>query len=447
MSNSPEINIVVARVKDSLVVAYVSAFVLLALLMWCSSGTLSGYAVSMDQPVEVGRCNYLGNMDHPHFMAPFKAISGAPQSEWQSTIYLRRVAYPLFVFPFVTFFGTLRGGLIFNFLFTASAIAFFIEVMRARMGGQAAKRALWMLCTYPGITYWGGLPYCQASIVPVSLLSFCVVAQAARLDQKLVSALLGGALIGLLSSFYDVAVFFGPAYLFALALYRRWRALPLAMFGVAAGLFVPLLLVCQLFRISVANENTAIYGVVISSYLNNFSFTVLWSQAIKAITEFPQIFLASNFYVLPLATVLTTPLLFWKRRSDSETGSLTICPLLTAAGMLLLAGLALFLFTHLAPPYEGWQMRGTWIARIYQPIFPALVVLTVYALEIWRPLFKSIALSTLLIPSILISLTPLLGLEQLYFTFHNFYQHGSIDSIGRNIEKYGRRPLGFCRLT
>lgn len=48
-----------------------------------------------------------------------------------------------------------------------------------------------MLATYPGLAYWGGLPYFYAIIVPASLWDFMVLVQ---LSQPQTPALLLGTL-------------------------------------------------------------------------------------------------------------------------------------------------------------------------------------------------------------------------------------------------------------
>jgi hypothetical protein len=114
----------------------------------------------------------------------------------------------------------------------------------------------------------------------------------------------------------------------------------------------------------------------------------------------------------------------------------------------------LFLFNNLAPDYYGaaWVMRGTWISRIYQPIFPALVL---FAARWWQHLppldwgrraLVWIVLGGALAGNALIVFGPILDnpLKVSETAFYRFYNHTDLHWVyEENLHGYGRRPLGF----
>jgi len=84
-------------------------------------------------------------------------------------------------------------------------------------------------------------------------------------------------------------------------------------------------------------------------------------------------FLFSGFAALPLAFLTLSVL---KTRPASPRPGLYEWSLLIPAAVL-------FTLTNLAPTYAGWQMRGYWMARLYQPLF---VVYLVYLMRQRQPL-------------------------------------------------------------
>jgi hypothetical protein len=86
--------------------------------IWCSTGTLSIYAATLDPAVVQVEptCGYLVNIDHPHHRAPFLMLQGAPRESWTFSVVLRRLLYPLLAFPFVEKLGFEAGGLLCNVL-------------------------------------------------------------------------------------------------------------------------------------------------------------------------------------------------------------------------------------------------------------------------------------------------------------------------------------------
>jgi FtsH-binding integral membrane protein len=119
--------------------------------------------------------------------------------------------------------------------------------------------------------------------------------------------------------------------------------------------------------------------------------------------------------------------------------------------VITLSLLSFFLFNNMAPPYDGWQMRGEWIARLYQPFF---VVMVSYIARLYASSPKDSTSSRLTLLGCLIAFTfnaivvfgPVTGIGPADRVYHNFYQHSPTPyRLYDNLRKYGKRPLGFCR--
>jgi hypothetical protein len=115
---------------------------------------------------------------------------------------------------------------------------------------------------------------------------------------------------------------------------------------------------------------------------------------------------------------------------------------------VLTAALALFLFNNAAPPYYGWQMRGEWIARIYQPVFVVFLMAIGRALQL---LPQSRALRACIVAAVIGNAAIVLGPVTLTpfgpWAYLRFYQHAPATFMLENLRFYGRRPLGICRTT
>ena len=97
-------------------------------------------------------------------------------------------------------------------------------------------------------------------------------------------------------------------------------------------------------------------------------------------------------------------------------------------------------------------MRGTWIARLYQPVFPVLII---FIARWWQHLpegrprlrvFAGAAVGLALLGNALVIFGPILNnpgriSEQ---AFYRFYNHTDVHWIyGDYLRDFGRRPLGF----
>ena len=255
------------------------ALMLLFVLLWVSSGTLAPYAVTLDEPVVDEACGYLYNLDHTFHLAQYRMLDGEPRHTWAYSPVLRRVLYPILAFPFMKVLGDNAGGLAINFLLNAVAILVFVRFVRKEVGGQAGSMTLWLLATYPGIAYWGALPYAYAFIVPATLLCGMLLYYLARAE-TLPRILLLAAGMGLLFTGYDLYIFFLPAVGLVLLMRRKWVAIPLASVAIMLPTVLVMLAMAKLCGVGAANDNTNIYGVVLKSYFGPYNMTD-WTWLLK----------------------------------------------------------------------------------------------------------------------------------------------------------------------
>ncbi len=411
-----------------------ASFVLVAAI-YLSTGTMAPYGVTVQYPAVLEPCHYLINVDHAHFQALSRMISGDDPSSWAWSVVLRRPLFAILAQPFVLAAGFLTGGVIASIVLNVIAMLVFASYVRQVVGPRGAITTAWLLATYPGITYWAGLPYSYVMIVPGALCC-------AMFLDRIATAETAGAVsraafgMGIVFLGYDLYPFFIPAAVFVLLAGRRSRWIP-AFIAVVLLPLIGLTLYYELIGVPVVNSNSVMYLRIIFSYLHPAELQ-LW---LRTLAELPKLlvsnFLFSNFVFLPLLFVVAMIL---ARISATRVLSL-------ADGALLLAGLALFLFNNAAPPYYGWQMRGEWIARLYQPIVPAFLFACARVAEniggrwrtIWLP---AVAITVLANASI--AFGPILMNPLAARVYHDFYMHSPAESMLVNLRRFGRRPLGFC---
>ncbi len=417
--------------------------------IWLSSGTMAPYAATWPEPEVEPRCHYLYNGDHPQFRAGFDLLDGAPKSRWQVSVVLRRLLYPLAAYPLMKALGFERGGFVFNILAHLAALWSFAAFVRRRFGDSAAAFASWALATFPGLCYWAGLPYSYAAIVPGSLWLAILLT---RLDERpgLAHCALHTLAMGVLFTAYDFLPLFAPACLMVLAVRRRWRQLPVAV----VGLTVPSVLVGLWLRrahgISPLNENTTIYLRIVAAYLHPPGLAKWWHAIGNVPLTAVVVFFASGHVVLPALFVACAA--WWRAR------------LRLVEAAIVLSASALFLFNELAPPYDGWPMRGMWIARVYQPLF---VVWLLYAVRAWAdgpPRLRTVAVVALVLDASLafgpILRNPAAGVVHQLFYRHRpesstpeqreahpiiFQSPPSLKTYNRTVSRFGHRPYGFCK--
>ncbi|MBF0422343.1 MAG: hypothetical protein HQL73_05060 [Magnetococcales bacterium] len=420
------------------------ALVVLVLGCWASSGTLAPYAATHYLP-QVLPCNYLGNPDHWHFWQPYLLFQDVPSHYWQQAIKLRRILHPMLSWPLVASFGFLLGGFIANVLMTGIASAVFLRFIHLRHGPRATIVTAWLLATYPGIAYWVGLPYSYASAVPSMLLAAVLMHPMIEQQGRPISFFLRASGIGILFLAYDgLLLILFPAVAWMTVRNKTWPHLPL----VFVGLFWPSVgntwFMTHILQADLVNSNSVTYYFILESYLHGpWSWDILMGHMRELPLLGAKMLFFGNFFFLPL-TFLFFILLNRRTRAHG---------LRPVEEALLVAALGLLVFLNIAPPYPGWQMRGEWVARLFQPIFVA------FLLVIARGMARSITLtpSGNLLRITLVSATILAqgwvvfgGLHKSRVTdmvYRNFLTHPHHAYYLYNLEKYGVRPLGFCQET
>lgn len=425
-----------SRSKTSYAVHSVASMLVLAVAIYLSSGTMAPYGATDSHPLVLEPCHYLVNVDHYHFEAVYRMIAGENASRWAGSVVLRRLLFPVVAYPFVLWFGLMAGGLVASILLNVAAALAFAAFVRGRLGEHAGSWALWLVATYPGITYWAGLPYSYVAIVPGSLFGLMLLY---RMDEqeRVTDVARAAFLLGLLFLAYDFFVFFVPAAVLVLAARRRWRA----MLPAIGAMVVPGLLVTLMFMtmgVPLLNANSASYVSVVFSYLNADRYGSEW---VSYLLQLPLVLLSNAIYgnmiFLPLLAIAASIFLIRRR--------LPVVSLPEKA--LIVTALLLFIFINAAPPYYGWQMRGHWLARLFQPLVGVLLMMALRAaaslegtaFRRWR---TAAVLAVLLNASV--AFGPALMNPLAAFTYHKFYIHSPAESLLINMERYGRRPLGFC---
>jgi hypothetical protein len=419
----------------------IAASGVLILAIWLSSGTMTPVASTFYAPIVSTPCHYLYNVDHPLHEAAFRMLDGQPRERWQDSIVLRRILFPLVAYPFMKLAGYEVGGFVASVLCQVAGLLALGGFLRRKYGEGAARIGVWLLATYPGITYWAALPYAYVAIVPASIALFALLT---RLDERddLRATFVTSAAMGVLFTAYDLAPFFGVAALLALLRRRRLRAIPVAVAGLAAAPTISLAILALVFHVGWTNKNTDLYGVIARAYLHPPPLAA-W---LRSISDFLPALAANYFH----GNLVFLPLLFLvvalvaRRRPTVPEGA------------LLLASLAVFLFNNLAPPYGGrWQMRGDFIPRLYQPLFVALLVYCARVVaelsrdeqakpEQTKALFLKVAVVVSCLGNASIAFGPIAHVPWAGHAYHRFYMHSGPDVMDDALERYGRRPLGFC---
>jgi hypothetical protein len=419
------------------------AAVLFLLGLYCNTGTLAPYA-STSSPIVLPETGYAYNGDHRHFRVLFDFVDGRGRATWDHAILLRRILFPALGWPLMKLFGFEIGGALASLALNTAAFVYALVLIRRFIGERAGVFCAWILALYPGAAYWAGLPYPYALIFPASLLlmlglmRLCEGVGGWRLVA--LSFAMGIAYLG-----YDLAAFFIPATVIALGGRRRWgRACASAALQLAPSAMWTAVLIFH-FGQPLENANTTIYHSVFLSYLHPSALAQDWRAIVRVPAIGADIFFAANFIFIPalfLFVLVVNPFTSRIRFHLAETA-------------LLFSGLALFLFLNLAPnSFTGWAMNGTWIARLYQPVFPALVI---FAARWWQglpslpPPLRGIiagALAATTLGNALVVFGPILGNPGRVSenAFYRFYNHTEAHYLyAANLESLGRRPLGFPR--
>ena len=419
------------------------ASALFLLGLYCNTGTLAPYACT-SSPLVLPPSGYAYNGDHRHFRVLFDFVDGRDRSVWDHAVLLRRILFPVLGWPLMKWLGFEIGGTLASLAMNLAAFAWALVLLRRTIGERAAVFAGWILALYPGAAYWAGLPYPYALICPASLLlmigllRLCGGASGARMLG--ISLAMGVAYLG-----YDLAVYFVPATFLALCWRRRFAGALASAAVQLAPSAAWMAILAYGFRQPVENPNSGIYRTVLLSFLRPEGPALWLDAAARAPAIGADIFFAANFLFLPalfLFAVVVNPFTSRIRLGLAESA-------------LLVSALALFLFLNGAPAtYGGWAMNGTWISRLYQPVFPALLLFTARWWQGLPPLgprlraLVAAAVAGASVGNALVVFGPILGnpgrISEV--AFYRFYDHTDAHFLYEaNLASLGRRPLGFPR--
>lgn len=405
--------------------------------LYLNTGTLSPYAITTF-PHQSPTTGYLFNPDHIHFEDLYEFADGQPRERWDGAIMLRRILFPILAWPFTKLGGFETGGTVASLTLNAIGLLTTVGLVRRRLGPKGALATAWLVALYPGAAYWGGLPYPYVLITPVCLVLLYALDEIAQAKGR---RFLGWSVImgfGYLA--YDLAPIFLPASLLVLLLCRR----PGAAIITAIIQVIPLGLWIWFLRFGLqqelTNSNSTTYGAILNAYRS-----VHWDEFIAQASALPElaaaIFFGSNFLFLPalfVALIIINPLTARIRLTVGEIG-------------VLVALSAIFLFNHLAPDYGGWQMKGTWIARVYQPAFAVFIFFAArwythqetYRFAIGKvglAFFTLMFIGNGLVIAGPATKNPGRVSEE---AFVRFYRHNDNWIYEFCLQRYGRRPLGF----
>ena len=472
----------------------ISASVTLFFVIWFSTGTLSPYALSAPDDLiknqyvsfnrepftntgvipggkEALQCRYIANIDHGHFLSTFLMLDGADKSVWEGSVVLRRVLYPILAYPFMKLMGFETGGVVANFFIYLSIFLFFVSFVRREIGQQAAVFAAWAVATFPGVAYFGGLPYSYAFIIPgclimAMLLWFLTKAVEIR---SIIILSLG---IGVVSLGYDFLPFFGFAAILILLRKKFFSGVAVSIAAMLLPTIVFNIILKYYYGVQLINGNTEMYQVIAFSYLGVFrgafsSFGIDpnsalgiflnenspfpdWGRWFEYLEYFP-VYLLFNYlfstfgYLSAAFGLINIPRLFGKRLkfNSFEFG-------------VLLAIFLVFAFNNLAPHYGSLlQFRGFGVARIYEPLFIVLIlyisrkVQSLPDLSLAKQKMFLGLISIVIIGNLITSFSTMLPNNWGLGIYGNFYLQASTTkqtytAFKEQIRKYGRYPIGTC---
>jgi hypothetical protein len=374
-------------------------------------------------------------------------VDGQPRSAWDQAILLRRILYPVITYPAMKLLGFAAGGVGMNLLLNLAAFLGAGWWVRKRMGERAALFAGWLLATYPGFAYWVGMPYQYAIIGPGSILLTIALAELSRPGprRRLLAWSLG---MGMVYLAYDFAPLFLPATLLLLLWRRRWLDAGVAGVAQTLPLFCWMLLLRLVWQQPLENSNSAMYRRVIEGLSTVQDWPQWLGQRADLWDTGAATCFGANFVFLPalfIAALLANRWTARVRLADSEA-------------VLLAATLVLFGVINLGARggEDSWSMSGSWIARLYQPVFPAMV----FFLARWwqalpapagvtrRVLFAGlgiVAAGNLLVIAGPILRNPLGVSGEVFYRFYTHSQADRTNVYEQMLHTLPRQTLGFGR--
>ena len=337
------------------------AAVVFAAGLYCNTGTLAPYAVTYASYIDPAT-GHAYNQDHIHFRVLFDFVDGQPQAVWDKALLLRRILYPVICYPAMKLLGFAAGGVTMNLLLNLAAFIGAGWWLRKNTGERGAIFAGWLLALYPGFAYWVGMPYQYAIIGPGSILLTIALAKLGTADTW--RRTLGWALLmGVVYLAYDFVAIFLPASLLLLVWRRRWRDTIIAGVAQVLPLLCWMLALRHVFHQSLENSNTSVYRGVIAGLTGVQDWGQWLVQRAGLWDTGAATFFGANFVFLPALFLGALAVNRWTSRvriADSEWA-------------VFGGALALFCLINVGEKGGGWAMSGSWISRLYQPVFPAMV--------------------------------------------------------------------------
>lgn len=335
--------------------------------LYANTGTLVPMALTGGCLVD-NQTGYIYNSDLSLHLNNTKWLLGRIATEQVDFMILRRVLWHLLVAPFFVILGWDRGGFVLNVLLHAGAFLFFAVSGRSLYGERATIWMLWLLATFPAVGYFfTDMSY--AIIVPACLVFMVLIEHLNRANSwRRIAALSLAA--GVLCLGYDLAVFFAPAVLVLFGARRRWGQALMS----AALILLPLSLWMLILKLGygqgMKNPNSSVYFNALLAYRDFLS----WEAFRRSLGGLP----ATMAKVTAYATY--THLTILAAACLLANVALRLCRWRSVESALLLPGLTLMAFANLAPQIPndrmvGWMLRGPEIARIYLPIFMALLLI------------------------------------------------------------------------
>lgn len=417
-------------------ISLICALVILLVQMYFNTGTLSAYAVTLQNPTELE--GYIVNFDYAHYQCNYNFIIGENADNWATGWVLRRELFFIISFPFFKLFGFYIGGILSAFVINLTSFYFFIKFIYKNIGIQSAYVAMILLSTYPGIMYWIGSPFAQVMIVPCCCWIYVIMWKMSQTD-SLKKHILYLSIISLMFTAYDLFVYFYPAILLIYLKHYQWKKIIVS---------VPIMLVPQALIVlwlkssgatNISSDNSGLYLTIIKSYFHIKDF----SSWLEILGQAPEIlinnFLDSNFLFLPILFLIILVWGLFKKFALNEIET-----------SILFCALMVFLFNNLAPWYVAeFQMRGLWIARIYQPIFIVMLMYIVRFssyIKANKPFQTKYFIGLIILCACFNLVINIGGVFESKFTersWYRFYQHSPPNTMTGNLKKFGVRPIGF----
>ncbi len=403
---------------------------------WISSGNLAPYAINAPSLKQTA-CGNILNIDESNFRDTFKLLDS--QKRQEGGVVYRRMLYPLIAYPFMINFGFYYGGLLATLIIYIGTIFLIHYLCKKHFSKNIAFIANLLFVTYPGIFYWSGQPFSYVLIVPCSILSFLLLLSIKE-NNTLKKDLFIALCLGFLSTAYDILPFYLTASIFLLIFLRKFFTITPFIILSILPLALVVLVEQKYYKIPFNNSNVGVYANIFNAYFNLEAYqTYLFILKKYPITLWNN-FLHSNMTFIPILFLG----LFLKNSIFANNQKLNLS---IASKALIFSVFLVFSFNNLAPAYEGWQMRGNWIARIYQPIFPAMVF---FILKYFHKNFNirsiaSVFLFLTVIANTLIIWSPFADLNYPLQHYYNFYQTKNPNSLKTNLDKFGRTPVKFCK--